>query len=444
MAIPKAGLEPLSGLERFLEPFSRLLRRPESRHALERYATGLLSDLSRKTASDLGRSLPGTNGQRLQEFLTRTEWNSKEMDRLRVQQMLAQASVGAGVLVVDDTGLAKKGTSSVGVARQYSGTLGRVDNCQVLVTSHYVDAVFDWPVGARIYLPQAWAEDRARRRAAQVPEEIEFRTKGEIALDLVDEALAAGVRPRAVVGDARYGDQPSLLDGLEARKLAYVVSLSSTVRFRPVEAVEAELARGVQLAPPGGQPRGKKKTLEGRLPSQPAQAILAQLPEEAWQKVAWREGTKGALVKEFVRVRVYRAGREGRHVPSAGWLIGERPLSGHQGDRREYFLWGLDEQPLEEQVRTAHVRWVIERFYQDAKGELGLDDYEGRLWQGFHRHVALVMLAHSYLTLQQSYGEEILHPSPHSTAEDAAGIPPRRGFPPTGKTKHRRAATSGL
>ena len=441
MAIPKAGPEPLSELEKFLAPFSRLVHRAESRHALERYATGLLSDLQRKTASDMGRSLPGTNSQRLQEFLTRTEWDWREMDRLRIRHMLAHASVEGGVLVIDDTGVAKKGTSSVGVARQYSGTLGRVDNCQVLVTTHYVDAVFDWPVSARIYLPEAWAGDRPRRRAVRVPEEIEFRTKGEIALDLVDEALAGGVRPKAVVGDARYGDQPPLLDGLEERELAYVMSLSPTVRFRPAAAVEAELAGGVRVAPPGGQPWRKKHTLEGRLPSQPAQSILGELPEEAWQKVAWREGSKGALVKEFSRVRVYRAGREGRHVPSAGWLIGERPLSGHRGERREYFLWGLDEQPLEEQVRTARVRWVIERFYQDAKGELGLDDYEGRLWQGLHRHVALVMLAHSYLTLQQSYGEEVFHPPPVA-AEEGAGKPPRRSFPPGGTEKHRRAATN--
>ena len=132
----KTGLDPLADLAVFLEPFGSLVHRAQSRHALERYTTGLLADLRRKTAPDLGRAVAGTNGQRLQEFLTNTPWDSGAMDRMRVQHMVAQASAGLGVQIIDDTGFAKKGTHSVGVARQYSGTLGRVDNCQVVVTSH--------------------------------------------------------------------------------------------------------------------------------------------------------------------------------------------------------------------------------------------------------------------------------------------------------------------
>ena len=162
MVVVKAGLKPLADLATFLEPFGSLVRRAQSRHALERYTTGLLADLRRKTASDLGRAVAGTNGQRLQELLTRTAWDSGAMDQLRVQHMVAQASVGRGVQIIDDTGFAKKGTHSVGVARQYSGTLGRVDNCQVLVTSHYVDRSFDWPIAARLYLPESWVQDEAR------------------------------------------------------------------------------------------------------------------------------------------------------------------------------------------------------------------------------------------------------------------------------------------
>ena len=161
VVVVKAGLKPLADLATFLEPFGSLVRRAQSRHALERYTTGLLADLRRKTASDLGRAVAGTNGQRLQELLTRTAWDSGAMDQLRVQHMVAQASVGRGVQIIDDTGFAKKGTHSVGVARQYSGTLGRVDNCQVLVTSHYVDRSFDWPIAARLYLPESWVQDEA-------------------------------------------------------------------------------------------------------------------------------------------------------------------------------------------------------------------------------------------------------------------------------------------
>jgi len=197
MAIIKAGAGPVAELAAFLEPFGELLYRKENRHALERYATGLLPDVGRKTAAGMGRALPGTNDQRLLEFLTITDWEAAEMDQLRIGQMLRQGSVGNGVLVVDDTGFAKKGRHSVGVARQYSGTLGRVDNCQVLVTCHYVDAVFDWPVTARLYLPESWTKDPARCEKAQVPSETGFQTKGEIALALIDEGRDAGIEPKA-------------------------------------------------------------------------------------------------------------------------------------------------------------------------------------------------------------------------------------------------------
>lgn len=207
MAIIKAGAEPLAALGAFLKPFGELVVRSESRQALERYATGLLADLPRKTASGMGRALPGISGQRLQSFLTRAAWDSGEMDRLRIGQMVQGASVGNGVLVVDDTGFAKKGRHSVGVARQYSGTLGRVDNCQIVVSTHYVDSLYDWPVLARLYLPERWAKDRARCRRAQVPKAARFQTKGQIALQLIEEGRAAGVIPRAVLIDAGYGNQ---------------------------------------------------------------------------------------------------------------------------------------------------------------------------------------------------------------------------------------------
>lgn len=424
MAIPKAGPSPLDDLSEFLAPFASLVRRRESRHALERYTTGLLADLSRKTASEMGRSVVGTSGQRLQEFLTNTAWEPREMDRLRVRKMVERASLGEGVQVVDDTGLPKKGSHSAGVARQYSGTLGRVDNCQVMVTSHYVDKAFDWPITARLYLPEGWAKDEARRREARVPEEVRFRTKGEMALELVDMGLAWGVPTRAVVADAGYGDQPSFLEGLEERRLAYLVGVAVTARFRLAEEVERDPGDGPSPPYQGrGRPR-KAPRLKDRLPGREARALLEELPGEAWRRVAWRKGSKGALVKEFARIRVYRVGRRGAPLPTAGWLVGERPVEGHQGDHKYYFAWKLDALPLEEMVQLAHIRWVIERFYQDAKGELGLDNYEGRLWTGLHRHVALVMLAHSYLALRQSYG---------SRAAPTSSSP---AFPPEGEAKH--------
>lgn len=162
----KAGSASLEDLHGFLRPFGALVRRPESRSAIERYTTGLLTDLRRKTASDVGRAVADTNSQRLQEFLTRTAWDSQEMDRLRIEYMVGYENVGEGVQIVDVTGIAKKDRHSVGVARQYSRALGRVDNCQVLVTTHHVDRMYDWPIASRLYLPQPWARDAERRNGA--------------------------------------------------------------------------------------------------------------------------------------------------------------------------------------------------------------------------------------------------------------------------------------
>jgi SRSO17 transposase len=427
MAIPKAGREPLEDLAEFLAPFADLVRRHESRCALERYTTGLLADLPRKTCSDIGRAVAGTNGQRLQEFLTATAWDAGEMDRLRVGRMAARASVGRGLQVIDDTGLPKKGAHSVGTARQYSGTLGRTDNCQVLVSSHYVDRVFDWPIAARLYLPERWASDAARRAEAQVPKGVRFQTKGQIALDLIDAGLRWGAPTRGVVADAGYGDQPPFLDGLEERGLPYVVGVAETVRFRLADEVDRDPGDG---PPPPYQGKGRPRRasrLQDRVPSREAKAVVEALPADAWRRVAWREGVRGALVKEFARVPVDRVGLRGAPLPSRGWLIGERPADGRCGERKYFFAWGWGDAELRELAEVAHTRWVIERFYQDAKGELGLDDYEGRRWQGLHRHVALVMLAHCYLTLRQSYGPE----------ERRADGP---AFPPGGTPEHGRAA----
>lgn len=433
MVILKAGPEALTDLAEFLEHYASLVQRSQSRHALERYTTGLLADLPRKTASDLGRAIAGTNGQRLQEFLTRTQWDSSAMDRLRVGRMVTCASTGLGVQVIDDTGIAKKGTHSVGVARQYSGTLGRVDNCQVLVTSHYVDRGFDWPITAQLYLPEPWTQDPARLEAAKVPSSTTFKTKGQIALDLIDAGIAAGVPTWAVVADAGYGDQPTFLGGMEERALPYLVGVASSTRFRLAQEVEKD--PGPQPPPPyqgQGRPR-RPRRLEDRVPRFEAGELLDTFPQDAWTSVSWREGSKGKLAKSFLRVRVYRVGLRGKHLPSSGWLIGQRPLPGHGGEPKFFFAWGLDSRSLEDLVTLAHCRWVIERFYQDAKGELGLDDYEGRFWTGLHRHVALVMLAHCYLALLRSdTRDESRVPESSSVASpgEATSPTPVAGFPP--------------
>ena len=188
--IPQAPAEPLPELAAFLEPFHVHFLRSEGRHALDRYLTGLLTELPNKNCDTIAASIPGTSEQQLQGLLSTTAWDQDDLNRQRVEQMLRLPSEGDGVLIFDDTGFAKQGKCSVGVARQYSGTLGKKGNCQITVNCHYAERTVAWPVATRLYLPRHWAEDLPRRAKAHVPEEVCFQTKPQIALALLDQAKA--------------------------------------------------------------------------------------------------------------------------------------------------------------------------------------------------------------------------------------------------------------
>jgi SRSO17 transposase len=359
----------LPELHEFLRAFQVRFRRPEGRAALERYTTALLTELPNKNCETMAQAVPGTSAQRLQEFLTNMQWDEEDLNRQRLQKMIAEATVSDGVLILDDTGFPKQGTASVGVERQYSGTLGKVGNCQIAVTCCYSDSQASWPVAARLYLPKSWAYDPARRQRARVPADLPFQTKPEIALALLDQARAWGVPHRCVVADADYGDNPNFLAGLEARQERYVVAVRTDF---PVSV--------------------------GRLASSPvwrADELLQTVPRWQWRTIRWRRGTKGWLRKKFMAVRGWRVTSDRqRHE---GWLVGERATRG-QPDERKYYWSNLPaETTLEELAGDAHRRHAVEQFHEEAKGELGWDQYQGRLWQGFHRHAVTVMLAYSFL-----------------------------------------------
>ena len=398
-----AGPTELPELQEFLASFQVRFRRPEGRAALERYTTGLLTEVPNKNCDTLAQAVPGTSEQRLQEFLTNMQWDEEDLNRQRVQKMVAEATRGAGVLVCDDTGFPKQGKASVGVERQYSGTLGKVGNCQIAVTCCYTDRQATWPVAVRLYLPKTWASDPARWRQARVPEAIAFQTKPEIALALLDQARAWGVPHRGVVADADYGDNPNFLAGLEARQEWYVVAVRTdfAVRLR-----RAATSRGWR-----------------------ADELLQTVPRWQWRTVRWRRGTKGWLRKKFVAVRCWRVTGDGPR--QEGWLVGERATRG-QPEERKYFWSNLPaETPLEELAGMAHRRHAIEQFHEEAKGELGWDQYQGRLWQGFHRHAVTVMLAYSFLVWlelrerrrhpREGRRRDPISPSADLSAPDAAG-----------------------
>jgi SRSO17 transposase len=220
-----ASPDELPELKEFLGSLQVRFRRPEGQEALQRYTTGLLTELPNKNCDTIAQAVPGTSEQRLQEFLTTMQWDAPDLNCQLVQKMVAEATLGDGVLVLDDTGFPKQGKASVGVARQYSGTLGKVGNCQIAVTCCDTDPQVTWPVAVGLYLPKTWAEDPERRQKARVPPAVSFQTKPEIALRLLDQARLWEVPHGCVVADADDGDNPHFLAGLEARQERYVVGV---------------------------------------------------------------------------------------------------------------------------------------------------------------------------------------------------------------------------
>jgi SRSO17 transposase len=386
----------------------------------------------------------GTSTERLQHLLTDADWDSLELDGARVRSLSAKSpQEGGGILVLDDTSFPKKGKSSVGVARQYCGALGKRANCQVVVSAHYVadepqsSRPLHWPVCAQLYLPEEWAKDRERRERAHVPEEVGFRSKPQIALSLVDLCGEWEVPFGVVVADSGYGKYPKFLEGLEERKLPYVCGVESTFGVRLPEEVRAAKEAGAPPYRGRGQPPKERPA-----PLYPAKEVIGSLPEEAWQTVSWREGTKGTLSKQMVALRVHRATGSDRMstthervlTAEEGWLIAERPLqpAGDKGEEElKYYYSSLGaDVSLERLAALAKSRWAIEQFYEDAKGECGLGDFQGRRWEGLHRHLALVMVAYSFLMLESSVtsGEDASSTTgevffPHGAAHGASGHP---------------------
>ena len=331
------------------------------------------------------------------------QWDEEDLNRQRVQKMIAEATGATACWCLTIRAFPSKGRPRSGCARQYSGTLGKVGNCQVAVTCCYTDPQATWPVAVRLYLPKTWADDLERRQHARVPAEVTFQTKPEMALALLDQARAWGVPHRCVVADADYGDNPNFLAGLEARQEPYVVAVRTDFVVRLRNAATSRVWR--------------------------ADELLQTVPRWQWRTIRWRQGTKGWLRQKFVAVRGWRVTSDGqRH---AGWLLGERATQG-QPEERKYFWSNLPpDTPLEALAGYAHRRHAIEQFHEEAKGELGWDQYQGRLWPGFHRHAVTVMLAYSFLVWlerQQRRSAKIqgrrrdpFSPSAEVPAHDAAG-----------------------
>jgi SRSO17 transposase len=367
--MPQVPQTPLPELAEFLAPLRVHFTQGPSAETLRQYVSGLLSEHPNKNCDTLAAVMPKMSEQQLQYLLTDMVWDEQALNRQRIAQMLALPCGGDGVLIFDDTGFDKKGRHSVGVARQYTGTVGKITNCQVTVNCHYAERTLAWPVATWVYLPQGWAEDEERRKRAHVPKTVVFQTKAEIALGLLDEANHCGVPHECVTGDADYGDNPNFLNGLAKRQERHVMAVRAN--FSVV------LGRG--------QDRPVRRAAE----------VLVAQPRHAWRSIAWSEGAKGWWRAKVLALRCWRVdGDSTRHV---GWLLGQRPGRGQHGEWKYFWSDFPPTTPLEVLVEYAHRRHWVEQYHEEAKTELGWDQYQGRRWDGFHRHAVLVMLSYSFL-----------------------------------------------
>ncbi|MGH8623288.1 MAG: IS701 family transposase [Burkholderiales bacterium] len=362
---------------------------------LRDYCTGLLMPCARKSVEPMAAvtapARTAAQHQSLLHFVGQASWSDAKV-LAKVCEMVLPAMERDGPIeawIIDDTGFPKKGKHSVGVARQYCGQLGKQDNCQAAVSLSIASRQASLPVRYRLYLPQEWATDAARRRKAHVPEEIVFETKPEIALGQLRWACAAGLPRGVVLLDAGYGNHTNLRTQITALGLRYAAGiLSNTSVWAP----------GTKPLPPErwsgrGRPPTRPRRSAKHKPVSVKQLALG-LPRRAWRTIGWREGACEQLTSRFARVRVRPAHRN--KLRSEEWLLIEWPKG--EKEPTKYWLSTLPENvTFERLVDLAKLRWRIERDYQELKQELGLGHFEGRGWRGFHHHATLCIAAYGFL-----------------------------------------------
>lgn len=388
-------------LSAFIGEMTGDMGRPERRAAMGHYITGLLLDGERKSVQPMAARLVDDPAQavamrqRLADCVTASPWS--EMELLRRLAMKFQRDLpGLEAFVIDDTGFPKKGKQSVGVHRQYSGTLGRTENCQVAASLHVAGEKGSGCIGMKLYLPEAWTDDRPRCKAAGVPDEIVFKRKWELALDLLDQALTWGLDRWPVIADSGYGEITEFRDELVQRGFEYVLGIPGNH----------------SIWPPGSNPRAPRRTRRVGRPRtqyrdgdvQPIQIaeLVEGIPRSQYKTITWRSGSRGLMASKFLIYRVRPAVRhtKGRPPDPEQWLICEWPES-EKGPK--FHLSNLPASTTRKQlVRVTKLRWRVERDYQEMKGELGLDHFEGRSWRGFHHHAALCAVAHGFLALRRA------------------------------------------
>lgn len=391
-------------LDAYLERLGAAVGHADRREPLRAYVTGLLLPGARKSVEPMAAVVDPRHAsarhQSMHHFVARARWEAEAVLAVGRDVALAAMERHAPVAawIIDDTSFPKKGDHSVGVARQYSGIRGKTDNCQVAVTLSLANATMSVPCAVRLYLPREWAEDLPRRRAAEVPDDVVFLEKWRIALTQIKQMLAEALPRAPVLADAAYGDATEFREAITETGLSYAVGVQGQVTIWPPGKAPLPPRR---RPGPGRPPTRLRRTARHRPMS--ALAFAQGLAPQAWHTVTWREGTKGAMRSRFARARVRAAHRdESRTEPRPEeWLLMEWPT----GAAAPTKFW-LSSVPagveLQELVGLVHLRWRIERDYEEMKDELGLDHYEGRNWLGFHHHAVLCIAAYAFLAAERA------------------------------------------
>ena len=379
-------------LERWLEPFLTRLGHKARRRMCPLYIAGLIGPGERKSIQPMATRLAPGEYDQLHHFVAAGVWDAAPLQA----ELLVQADQLVGghdaVLVIDDTGLPKKGSQSVGVAAQYASVLGKTANCQTLVSTTLARGEVPVMVGLRLFLPESWTGDALRMAKARVPADQQaFRGKLEIAIEEVDRVRAAGVRFGCVLADAGYGLSAAFRHALSERGLLWAVGIP---RHQKVYRADVAL-----IFPVAGRGRPRQR----HIPDCKSIAAEAMLSGASWRTVSWRRGTKGRLSARFAAVRVRVADGPTQRIRDMGhqhmpgdeaWLIGEHRASGE----RKYYLSNLPgKTPIKVLAGTVKARWICEQAHQQLKEELGLDHFEGRSWHGLHRHALMTMIAYAFL-----------------------------------------------
>jgi SRSO17 transposase len=384
-------------LESFLEDVVSHMGRQERRRYAEVYIRGLLMNGERKSIEPMANRLPDGDIQALQQFVNQSPWSYQAV-RASLARKVEGELVPEGYWIIDDVSFPKKGGHSVGVARQYCGALGKTANCQVAVTLDLGTEESSTPLDWALYLPEEWMKDGVRLKKAGVPEDLTFKTKLELALDLIDEVRGWGLQDRVVLADSAYGGAYEFRRGLRARELDYVVQVEAGMTAWTKD----PHPDAVPVKKSGANPR-KRLYAQELPPTQTLREIAKNLPKMNWKKITWREGTKGPLCSRFARLMVWMAnglvqGKTMKIEPEE--LLIEWP--DHSPEPLKYWLSSLSPGiSFRRLVRKAKGRFRIEQDYREMKMEVGLDHFEGRSWQGWHHHVTLVAMAYSFLLLER-------------------------------------------